>query len=245
LFVLVQLTGNVLHLSGTVLHHDGKTPLSNVLLEAWHCDESAKYDNVSDNYLYRGAVKTGKDGKYTFKTIIPVPYKDGEDWRSAHIHMRISSANHQDLITQIYFKGDPHIEKDAAASAPQSAKRILEIKKKSSAENEVKFNVVMGKAYLLENAGYKKITRLYELNKGNAEFSREDDLLILKMNAQIMEGLVYKGNNTFEGGLSFNKVRFEIVANGDVKTYITMWDMPSDKRFLETYEGVKKVKYGY
>ncbi len=238
-------TGKVLHLSGTVLHYDGKTPLSNVLIEVWHCDGSAKYDNVSDNYFYRGAIKTSKDGKYTFKTIIPVPYKDGEDWRPAHIHMRISSANHQDLITQIYFKGDPHIEKDAAANAPQSVKRILAIKEKSSAESEVKFDIVMGKTYLLENAGYKKITGLYKLNKGNAEFSREDDLLILKMNGQIMEGLVYKGNNTFVGGLSFNKVRFEILANGDVKTYITMWDMPSDKKFLETYEGVKKVKYGY
>jgi hypothetical protein len=68
---------------------------------------------------------------------------------------------------------------------------------------------------------------------------------MLKLNGQIMEALVYKGNNTFEGGLSFNKVRFEILVNGDVKTYITMWDVPSDKRFLETYEGVKMVKYGY
>jgi protocatechuate 3,4-dioxygenase beta subunit len=238
-------TGKVLHLSGTVLDHDGKKPLSNVLIEAWHCDESAKYDNVSDNYLYRGAVKTGRDGKYNFKTIIPVPYKDGEDWRPAHIHMRISSANHQDLITQIYFKGDPHIEKDASASASQSAKRILEIRKKSAVENVVEFDIVMGKNYLLNDAGYKKITGLYQLNKGNAEFSREDDLLMLKLNGQIMEALVYKGNNTFEGGLSFNKVRFEILVNGDVKTYITMWDVPSDKRFLETYEGVKMVKYGY
>ncbi len=238
-------TGKRLHLSGTVYHYDKKTALSNVLIEAWHCDENATYDNVSDKYLYRGAVKTGKDGKYSFKTIIPVPYKDGEDWRPAHIHMRISSANHQDLITQIYFKGDLHIEKDAAANAPQSAKRILEIKAKSTIENEVTFDIVMGKTYLLEDAGYKKITGLYQLNKGNAEFYREDDLLFLKLNGQIMEGLVYKGNNTFEGGLNFNKARFEMLANGDVRTYLSMWNMPNDKRFFETYEGVKLMKYGY
>jgi len=121
-------TGKVLQLSGTVYHHDGRTRLSNVLIEVWHCDESAKYDNVSDNYLYRGAIKTNKTGKYYFKTVIPVSYKDGDDWRPAHIHMRISSAKHQDLITQIYFKGDPHIAKDAAASSLQSSRRILEIK---------------------------------------------------------------------------------------------------------------------
>ncbi len=237
-------TGKVLHLSGTVYHHDGRTRLPNVLIEVWHCDESAKYDNVSDNYLYRGAIKTDKTGKYYFKTAIPVPYKDGDDWRPAHIHMRISSANHQDLITQVYFKGDPHIAKDASASSLQSTRRILEIKKKSSSESEVNFDIVMGKTYKPEDAVYKKITGLYQLNKGNAEFTKEDDLLILKLNGQIMEGLLYKGNNTFEGGLSFNKVKFEILVNGDVKTYITMWDMPSDKRFIETYEGFKKLKYG-
>ncbi len=49
-----------------------------------------------------------------------------------------------------------------------------------------------------------------------AEFTREDDLLILKLNGQIMEGLAYKGNNSFEGGIGFNKVKFELIANGEV-----------------------------
>ncbi|HZF62989.1 MAG TPA: hypothetical protein VEZ55_00815, partial [Chitinophagaceae bacterium] len=136
-----------LFLSGTVFQKDGKTPLPNVLIETWQCDEHKNYDNTSDDYLFRGAVKTGKDGKYAFKTIVPVPYKDGDGWRPAHIHMRISSSNHQDLITQIYFKGDPHIAKDPAAASPQSVNRILEIKKDSSNKRFVKFNVVMGKTF--------------------------------------------------------------------------------------------------
>lgn len=237
-------TGEVLHLSGTIFEKSGKKPLSNVLIESWQCDEHAHYDNASDDYVFRGAAKTGKDGKYEFKTIIPVPYKDGEDWRPAHIHMRISSAGHQDLITQIYFKGDPHIAKDASATSPQSFNRILEIKKNSSNKNVVKFDVVMGNSFSLSDAGYKKITGLYQLKNGMAEFIREDDLLILKLNGQIMEGLVYKGDNSFEGGLGFNKVKFEIMTNGDVKTMITMWDLGADKRFLELHEGVKFLKYG-
>ena len=236
-------TGEIMHLSGTVFQKDGKTPLSNVLIECWQCDEHEHYDNASDDYLFRGAVKTGKDGRYEFKTIVPVPYKDGEDWRPAHIHMRISSAGHQDLITQIYFKGDPHIEKDASANSPQSVKRILEIKKNSSDKNVVKFDVVMGKSFPLNDAGYKKITGLYQLKNGMAEFIREDDLLMLKLNGQFMEGLFYKGNNSFEGGLGFNKATFEILANGDVKTKITMWDMGANQRFLELHEGIKVLKY--
>lgn len=238
-------TGEVLHLSGTIFDKDGKTPLPNVLIESWQCDEQEHYDNVSDAYLFRGAVKTGKNGKYEFKTIVPVPYKDGEDWRPAHIHMRISSTDHQDLITQIYIKGDPHIAKDASAVSPQSVNRILEIKKNALNKNVVKFDVVMGKSFLLNDAGYKNITGLYQLKNGMAEFTKEDDLLFLKMNGQIMEGLHYKGNNSFEGGHGFNKVKFELLINGDVKTKIMMWDFgPENQRFVELHEGIKVLKYG-
>ena len=237
-------TGEVMHLSGTIFEKDGKTPLSDVLIESWQCDEHEHYDNASDDYVFRGAVKTGKDGRYAFKTIVPVPYKDGDDWRPAHIHMRISSKGHQDLITQIYFKGDPHIAKDASAASSQSVNRILEIKNNSLNKNAVKFDVVMGKSFALNDAGYKKITGLYRLKNGMAEFIREDDLLLLKLNGQFMEGLVYKGNNSFEGGLGFNKATFEIMTNGDVKTKITMWDMGANQRFLELHEGIKVLKYG-
>lgn len=237
-------TGEVMHLGGTIFQKDGKTPMSNVLIEAWQCDENEIYDNTSDDYLFRGAVKTDGYGKYSFKTIVPVPYKDGDDWRPAHIHLRISSADHQDLITQIYFKGDPHIIEDAAAASPQSASRILDIKKNFDSENEVMFDVVMGKSFPLDDAGYDKIAGLYQLNDGMAEFNRQDDLLFLKLNGQIMEGLVYKGDNSFEGGIGFNKVKFELLPNGDVKTFITMWDSWSeDDRFLEEYEGIKVLKY--
>ena len=241
----VGSTGDVMHLEGIIFKEDGKTPLPSVLIEAWQCDEHEHYDNVSDEYLFRGAVKTGRDGKYAFKTIVPVPYKDDDAWRPAHIHMRISSSNQQDLITQIYFKGDTHIEEDAAAKSPQSVNRILKIKKNSSNENFVKFDVVMGKTFKLNDAGYKKITGLYKLKNGMAEFTREDDLLFFKLNGQFMEGLMYKGNNSFEGGIGFNKVKFEIMPNGEILTKITMWDhWTEDQKYLKVYEGMKAFKYG-
>ncbi|MCW5518096.1 hypothetical protein [Muriicola sp. Z0-33] len=237
-------TGDVMHLIGTVFQKDGKTPLADTLIEAWQCDENEQYDNTSDDYVFRGAVKTDANGKYAFKTIVPVPYRDGDDWRPAHIHMRISSGDHHDLITQIYFKGDPYIEKDAAAAAPESMNRILEIENDSNNEKSVNFDIVMGKSFLLDDEGYRKITGIYQLKNGMAEFNRQDDLLFLKLNGQIMEGLLYKGENSFEGGLGFNKVKFELLANGDVKTFITMWELWSeDDRFLKEYEGIKVLKY--
>lgn len=237
-------TGEVMNLRGTVFQKDGKTPLANTLIEAWQCDENEKYDNTSDDYLFRGAVKTGTDGKYAFKTIVPVPYKDGEVWRPAHIHLRVSSGDHQDLITQLYFKGDEHIEKDPAAASHQAVNRILEIKK-GAKESEVKFDITMGKAFPLDDAGYRKITGLYKLKDGLAEFIREDDLLFLKLNGQLSESLMYKGNNTFEGGLSYIIAKFEILADGNVKTIISMGDWESNDMSKRTsYEGLKFLKYG-
>lgn len=237
--------GEVMHLSGTVFQKDGKTPLANTLIEAWQCDEYEVYDNTSDDYLYRGAVKTGADGKYTFKTIVPVPYKISDtSWRPAHIHLRISSGEYQDLITQLYFKGDPYIAKDASASSPTSLSRILTTKKNSSNEKVVAFDVVMQTAFPLDDAGYKKITGLYQLDSGNVEFIREDDLLMVKINGQLMEGLIYKGNNTFQGGLSYITAKFEVLANGGVKTFVTMGDFDGgDLTKLKNFEGLKFLKY--
>lgn len=237
-------TGEVMHLGGTVYHSDGTTPLPNVLLEAWQCDENEIYDNTSDDYRFRGRVKTDSQGRYAFKTIVPVPYQDGADWRPAHIHLRISSADRQDLITQIYFQGDAHIEGDPAAKAPQAKGRILEIRKKTNGEHEVTFDVVMAPSYTLDESGFKKITGIYDLNEGSAEFNRKDELLFMKLNGQLREGMVYKGNNTFEGGLGFNSARFEILKDGTVKTYITMWKgWPDTDQQGKQYEGIKVLKY--
>ena len=233
--------GEVLHLSGTIFRKDGKTPLENVLIEAWQCDENETYDNTSDDYLLRGAVKSDKTGSYSFKTIVPVPYKASPTiWRPAHIHLRVSSPDHQDLITQIYFKGDPYLKTDISSSSPLSANRILEIGKNSSGEKVVKFNIVMAETFPLSEEGYNKVCGLYTLDKdGNAEFYRQDDLLFVKFNGQVWDGLVYKGNNLFEGGLGRLQVQFDLPAEGGVKTKITSHRAVG----VGTWEGTKFLKY--
>ena len=206
--------GEVLQLSGTVFQKDAKTPIENVLIEAWQCDENENYDNTSDAYLFRGAIKSDKKGSYNFKTIVPVPYKASPtSWRPAHIHLRVSSPNHQDLITQIYFKGDAHLAEDTSSASPQSANRILEITKNTSGVKVVQFNIVMADTFPLSDEGYKKLCGLYALDRdGNAEFYRQDDLLFIKFNGQVWDGLAYKGNNLFEGGLGRLQTQFDLLS---------------------------------
>lgn len=100
----------------------------------------------------------------------------------------------------------------------------MEIGKNAPNEKEEKFDVVMGQSFPLDERSYKKITGLYQFEKGMAEFNKEDDLLIMKIKGQYMPGMAYKGDNSFVGVLNFNRVKFEILADGSAKAEITMWD---------------------
>lgn len=234
--------GETLHFGGMVYKKDGKTPMSNALVEIWHCNENGVYDNTSDDYVYRAAWRTGKDGKYSFKTILPVAYKATDTIiRPAHIHMRISGTDHQDLITQVYFKGDPEIEKDTSASDPASIHRILDITHNNKKEKMVKFDIVLREEYPLDAAAYKKVSGLYDMSdKSMTEFYRAEDQLFMKINGQIVEALDYKGNNSFEGGLGVYKVNFELLPGDVVKVKISESYIPGKETKTE---GTKTLKY--
>ncbi len=234
--------GEILHFSGIVFGKDGKSPVKNALVEIWHCNEDGVYDNTSDDYIYRSSWKTAEDGKYHFRTILPVPYKAGATLtRPAHIHMRISNTALQDLVTQIYFKGDKHIAEDMSSSDPKSINRILDISKNDQNEKVVKFDISLKEEYVLDAAAYKKITGLYEMSdKSMAEFYKDGDQLFVKMNGQIMEAMDYKGNNSFEGGLGQLQVQFELVSNGGAKVKLSY---PNDDRKTMSIEGNKILKY--
>ena len=236
--------GIPMHLSGTVFKPDGKTPLAGTLIEVWQCDEHEVYDNTSDDYKFRGACKTGSDGKYYFDTIVPVPYKAGPtSWRPAHIHFRVSSPEYQDLITQIYFKGDSHLEEDAGSAAADAQHRILEMVKNTKGIQAVKFDIRIQKQFKLDSASLKKITGLYQLKDGTVEFLQEDDLLFMKQNGQLTEAMLYKGDNTFEGGMGYIKAKFNFLASS-TEVVISMGDFDGkDVSKITSIKGERFLKY--
>ncbi len=122
------LKGTKIQLKGTVYKSDCITPLENVLVEIWHCNAEGEYDNDSKDYNQRGRAITEDDGVYSFTTILPGKYLNGKLYRPAHIHYRVTEANSKELISQIYFKGDPHIDKDPWASLEKAKLRIVELK---------------------------------------------------------------------------------------------------------------------
>jgi hypothetical protein len=91
-----------------------RTPFSGSLVEIWQCDEHKVYDNTTDEFRYRGSQRVGKNGKYQFTTIHPIPYPidaAGTLYRPAHIHMRISGEGQQDLNHADIFSKMIHISK--------------------------------------------------------------------------------------------------------------------------------------
>lgn len=231
-------TGIPLNLRGTIFKDDGKTFLKDALVEIWQCDENKYYDNVSDDFLFRGAVKTGNNGKYNFKTIVPVPYQASpgkeDSWRPAHIHMRVSSTSQQDLITQIYLKNGEYVDKDRSSSSPEAVNRLLDITKNAANENLVTFDIVMSKEFPLDKEVYRKITGLYQVDDSIIEFVQSDDLLLIKRNGQYMSGIKYTGNNTFEGPMGSPKVSFELLPGGGVKaTIVSLKTTRTGEKFLK------------
>ncbi len=103
--------GEVMHLSGRVLGGDG-APVAAALIEIWQCDANGRYLHSGDVSATRprdpdfqgyGVTRTDTDGRYRFRTILPVEYPG----RTPHIHARIQRADGSELITQIYLADHP------------------------------------------------------------------------------------------------------------------------------------------
>ena len=237
-----DFNGRILHLSGTIFKEDGKTPMDNCLIEIWQCQQDGLYDNVSDDFLYRGRQQVEANGRYYFITTIPIPYSTDENpsiYRPAHIHMRISAQGQQDLITQVYLQGDPHLDTDPSTKSSLSINRILPLKKRTEKESELKFDIVLKKEYVPDDTIFHKVAGTYKMSdKSIIEFYRDSDFLFWQWNGQVKDGLSYTGNNTFIGGVNDTEAKFELQPKGNAKVLFRF-----ERRRKFNLEGTKLINY--
>ena len=103
--------------------------------------------NDNTGYNLRGKFTTNSQGFYSFETIRPGKYLNGSQYRPSHIHFKITPPGKDTLVTQLYFKGDTDIDKDAAASIKtgnfDATHRIVELTKNTDGKWEGTWDIVV------------------------------------------------------------------------------------------------------
>ena len=153
---------------GTVTGPDGK-PVAGAVVECWHANSKGFYSHfdptgAQSDFNLRGAISTGADGKYEFRTLMPVGYgcppqgatqhllnvlaRHGN--RPAHVHFFVTSDKHRKLTTQINIEGDPLIWDDFAyATREDLIPHVVEktggtaLGMKAEAYKEIEFNIAL------------------------------------------------------------------------------------------------------
>lgn len=162
--------GDLLVIRGRIWSHASKRPIPNAVLDVWQADHKGEYDfqnhPSTDNrpvlpdargftgrkqparahFKNRIRLLTDEYGNYEYETIKPAAYGVGNSTRPSHIHYMVQAASHKRVITQCYFKGDPHIAKDPWAS---KSPLIIDLKKTKCEHGEYlagQFDLVLGAA---------------------------------------------------------------------------------------------------
>ncbi len=117
--------GEPLIVGGTIVARDGRTPVEAARLYVYQTDAQGYYapgrpgGNVPPRL--RGWMKTGRDGRYEFRTVKPGSYPGSRN--AAHIHASLSAPGYPERwIDEFLFEGDPFLNpREVAASAARGA----------------------------------------------------------------------------------------------------------------------------
>ena len=127
--------GERILMHGRVLDELGR-PVPHTLVEIWQANAGGRYRHVKDgdlapldpNFGGCGRTITDENGYYQFLTIRPGAYpwpNRANDWRPMHIHLSVFGHSFgQRLITQMYFEGDPLIERCPIAATIKSRSQL-------------------------------------------------------------------------------------------------------------------------
>lgn len=112
--------GKVLVVSGRVWGVDTRKPLQGAIIDIWQANADGRYDNddpknppAKDVFKNRARILTDENGAYEYETIHPGAYQIGRNaWRPSHVHYLVRAPGYKTLVTQLYFKDDPHNKTD-------------------------------------------------------------------------------------------------------------------------------------
>jgi catechol 1,2-dioxygenase len=140
--------GDPAYVSGRVASASGK-PIAGALLDIWQTAPNGLYETQDEHqpdYNLRGQLRTDKDGRYAFRTVIPVSYPVPTDgpvgrmlnamgrhpMRPAHIHFVITAPGYERLATHLFAEGDKYLDSDAVFGVKNSL--VVKFEENGSAE---------------------------------------------------------------------------------------------------------------
>ncbi len=115
--------GEPLEVSGAIYETDGKTPAAGVKLIVYQTDLRGYYSNDQNRKRARisGELLTGKDGRYSFRTIVPGYYPGGGTPK--HIHYEMTAKDGRSTSAELRFADDPVLPKATLERARQAIGR--------------------------------------------------------------------------------------------------------------------------
>ncbi len=147
----VEENAERLYMSGYVRDEQGN-PVAGAKVEVWHCNLNGLYsyfDSTQPDFNLRRAIITDANGKYEFKSFLPVGYSCPPNGstdtlmsllgrhgsRPAHIHFFVTAPDFRKLTTQINIEGDPLTYDDFAfATRPELVPPVVRISAEDAAK---------------------------------------------------------------------------------------------------------------
>ena len=136
--------GEVIWVRGRIVDEECN-PIPDALVEIWQANTHGRYHHERDtspaasdpHFQGWGEVVTSESGEYGFKTIVPGPYGPPGGQRTRHIHFRVARRGYRELITQMYFEGEPLNARDALWNelSPEERSRVTVRKETMAGEN--------------------------------------------------------------------------------------------------------------
>jgi protocatechuate 3,4-dioxygenase beta subunit len=126
---LTRITGHAERAQGAVIYVQGcvsdehGASIPGALVEVWQANKWGRYSHERDpnpapldpNFQGWGQATTDAQGSYRFRTIKPGSYPlddESSARRTPHIHFRVARRGFHELVTQMYFQGEPLNDQD-------------------------------------------------------------------------------------------------------------------------------------
>lgn len=144
--------GKVILIEGQILDIHGRA-IENATVDLWQANAAGRYRHHRDrnkapldpNFQGWAIIKSGREGRFRFKTIFPGIYPASADWlRPPHIHFKVSKDGYAELTTQMYFPDHKLNDSDLLLMQKSNEEIDLMIAKKKDAAVEVySYNIIL------------------------------------------------------------------------------------------------------